>query len=159
MITHTKVQIREFQPADSAAFGKMVTSTLGDSLGEVLPDAELKACAEAYRMHMADQVCYVADAGGTLVGYGTARREPLIESCTHGRVERLYVCRDYLDAVEGEAVAAMLVDTLCSGNTMVDRSIALALYQRWGFVDVAAFGVCLSVPSGHGRFMREALAA
>jgi hypothetical protein len=62
-------------------------------------------------------------------------------------------------------VAAMLIDTLCGVGTgadsvtVADRSTALALYERWGFVDINAFDLCLSLPSGHGRFMTEVLAA
>jgi GNAT superfamily N-acetyltransferase len=159
------IVIRKLQASDASVFDELVISALDDCLGEVLPTAELQACARAYRVRHTHQIHYVADADGTLIGYATALCDPSGNASAGNRVERLYVNHHGLGETNGAAIAALLIDAMCIGKSGIksvptaDSDTVLALYKRWGFVDINAFGLCLSVPSGHGRFMTEALAA
>jgi hypothetical protein len=150
-MSESTLRVRAAQPADIMALNELVTVTLGESLGTVLPDEELSACAREYRAHPVDETCYVADMGSGLAGYAVLATQGL--SC--GPVRRLYVRHDLAPDQEREVVTA-LVTALCNDReqpipVIKERQNAIALYDRWGFVDMSAVTRCLSLPWGHGR--------
>jgi hypothetical protein len=152
-MSESTLSVRAALPADLVALQELVTSTLGESLGTVLPNEELSAFAREYRDGSAATTCYVAEAGGALAGYAVMARE----GTTWGPVERLYVRRGAEGDTERD-VAAALVSAVCDESERPipvtnDRQTAMALYDRWGFVDMGAVRRCLSLPSGHGRLL------
>lgn len=154
------ILIRELQPADRAALQALVQFTLEDRFAGLLPMDELGICVRDYQRFDASQTCYVADVGGTLVGYAIARPALSGEERRGAMpIERLYLRHDAAGTSEtltsdlapdwsiDRPIASALVNALSGA---ADRD-ALAMYDRWGFVDTQVFLRCLSLPSGQGR--------
>jgi len=154
MAHDTPLHIRTVRLADMPALSELVQATASESLGEMLPADELNACLSEYGAGR-DRTYYVADADGELAGYAVAGCGT--SSC--GPVERLYVRRAFTDTQSDREVAEALVSAVCSdlkapiADSAEGPEAALALYDRWGFVDVEALLRCLTLPYGQGRWL------
>ncbi len=162
-VTHTTIRIRESLPDDNTALHELITSTLHERLGDVLPSQDVHNCAMLYHGRCDSQRCLVAEVDHRLVGYALAcakRNNGLAH--TTGLIERLYVRDAIFSESEARSVASSLIVALCANRRSLDPSaaadtaIAFALYDRWGFVDPYVFRLCLSMPSGEGRVLRGA---
>jgi hypothetical protein len=163
MSTFPKLEVRELQPDDKMPFDELVTITLAESLGDMVPRMDLEVWASQYWAQNVTGECYVAHVGGVLAGYAVASRNSLKRTSICGGLERLYVRRadasanTFSNALPDRQVAAALVGMFAADKpsplpvTAEQGNTALELYDRWGFVDIDALRLCLSSPSGHGR--------
>jgi hypothetical protein len=149
----TSVYVREVSASDEPSFHELVDRTLGECFGMVLSEYELTGCARTYHVRDGRHKYYVAEADGVLAGYAVVKADP-DDTPPLGRIERLYVRHAQDDREYERAVAEALLSEIHADTSSAD--VTLALYDRWGFVDVHAIGLCLNSASGDGRWMAPA---
>jgi hypothetical protein len=163
-MTRADLHIRQAESRDRKTLDELIVSTLRDSLGNTLPDDELELCIITYQHQASSNPCYIAEIDGTLMGYAVVRSQGDTSSHPLKAIERLYVRRDILPhATQRLVVSSLLValwepsrgNNATPANAAVDAATALALYDRWHFVDPSIIRRCLSLPSGEGRILTD----
>ncbi len=149
------MRVRPGRPADAARLAELGARTFREAYGEHTPAEDLEAYiaehytpeAQARELAAEDRAVFVAQRGGTLLGFALLGEAEPAPACVSGQrpiqLERIYVARDAWRTGAGTALlTACLAEARLRGADTLwltawsENERALAFYRRHGFARV-----------------------